>query len=60
MKRLLYWRRRWCRRHGHPMADWSPTVMYWPAQYRLVGEVITETIPEIIVKQYRCALHDKP
>lgn len=25
--RLTLARRRWCLRHNHPMADWSPTVM---------------------------------
>ena len=32
---IRYWRRRWCLRHGHPIAPWAPTVVQFHEPDRL-------------------------
>lgn len=58
--RLKVWRRRWCIRRGHPMADWSPVCM----SYREPDLVRIEDglrVPGRVIEQraWRCALHDE-
>lgn len=58
MKRLTYWRRRWCLWRGHPMAEWSPICIYEKSPDRYVdGQIIPGD--EYMVRAWRCALHDR-
>lgn len=64
MKRVRYWRRRWCLWRDHPMADWSPIVMIEKAPDRAIfGDdftVITFVYgDEITTRGWRCAKHDE-
>ena len=38
-RRLRLWRRRWCLRRGHPMADWSPVVVSYKEPDRFVSDI---------------------
>lgn len=58
--RLRIWRRRWCMRRGHPMADWSPLCVSYKAPDRIdpeSGQYIYGR--EITQRSWRCARHDR-
>lgn len=58
--RLRRWRRRWCLWRRHPMAEWSPIVRHRPARYGEVDGRIVMKVDEITVRQWRCAIHERP
>lgn len=58
MKKLRYWRRRWCAWRGHQEAEWSPVVLCWRTPDVWDGERVIDGA-ETRVKAYRCERHDK-
>lgn len=60
MKRWLTRQRRGlCQRLGHPMAEWSPTVVCWYEPDSLLDDGKILAGLETRVRAWRCAVHDR-